>query len=72
MEILGFDILIPSAALLWSLSVGQKLPRRDLEVLVGRSPASDAMNLLWRPALKYWVPLFLSFYLVLRLYSLIF
>ncbi|MEO5666742.1 MAG: hypothetical protein ABIR96_01650 [Bdellovibrionota bacterium] len=72
LEILAFEILLPFAALLWSLSVGQKLPRRDLEVLVGRSPSIDALNVLWYLALKYWVPLFLCFYLVLRLVSLIF
>lgn len=72
LEILAFEIMLPTAALLWSLSVGQKLPRRDLAVLVGRSPSTDAMNLLWRLALKFWVPLFLSFYLVLRLVSWVF
>ena len=72
LELLGFEILLPLAALLWSLSVGQKLPRRDLVVLVGRSPASDALNILWSLALKYWVPLFLSFYLVLRIVSWVF
>jgi SNF family Na+-dependent transporter len=72
LEALAFDLLLPCAALLWSLSVGQKLPKRDLSVLVGRSPSSDSMNLLWRLSLKYWVPAFLSVYLVLRVLSWIF
>lgn len=66
---LSLDVFLPLAALFWSLSVGYHLKQKDLYLIMGRSPMSDALTLLWHFALKFIVPSILSIYLIMRVLS---